>query len=367
VRAVLVMLLSRLGSLNALELSGPSTWWRRWLSQELPSADSLGRIASQMNLEPLREALHDQYTRLRRGKALQATAGGLTALILDGHTFRSSELRICSAGENTRVRTKTGYKTLHSHRVVAAILATRPFTLWLDLEPVHEGEGELQAAYRLLERVLSRYPRAFDVVLGDALYSDTEIYRRVLESHKDVVTVLKRNRRNLLEDAEALFLDTPAEPMDFDRVDHRIRDLEGFTTWPELSRPVRVLRSNELTQVRRQKDGGLEDRLADWTWVTTLSKARADSKTLVRLGHARWKIENEGFNEAISHWHLDHVYRHEPRAILVFALLTMLAMNLFFAFYFRNLHPARRRRLTTTHLGLELSADLVGAGQKRPP
>jgi hypothetical protein len=35
--------------------------------------------------------------------------------------------------------------------------------VWLDLEPLREGEDEIGAAVRLLQRVLQRYPRAFDL------------------------------------------------------------------------------------------------------------------------------------------------------------------------------------------------------------
>jgi len=44
----------------------------------------------------------------------------------------------------------------------------------------------------------------------------------------------------------------------------------------------------------------------------------------------------------VTRWHANHVYRHEANAILVFWLLTMLACNLFMAFYQRNLKPAVR-------------------------
>jgi hypothetical protein len=43
-RSLFVMTLARLGSLNALEQTGQSSMWRRYLGGPLPSADTLGRV-----------------------------------------------------------------------------------------------------------------------------------------------------------------------------------------------------------------------------------------------------------------------------------------------------------------------------------
>jgi hypothetical protein len=365
-RAVLVMLLSRLGSLHALGQSKASPWWRGWLGQSLPSADSLGRIVALLDPDQLREVLHEQYVRLRRSKAVAPTAGGLTALILDGHELHSSYRRCCGGCLKRRIKTRIGYRTQYYHRIVVAMLATDPFVVWLDLEPLREGDDEIGAAVRLLQRVLQRYPRAFDLVAGDALYSDTRIYQMVLAHHKDVLTVLKRNTPSLLEDAQALCAITPPDRHCSERIDQMLWDLDELETWAEVGRPVRVVRSNEHKRVRRQVDRAHEDVLSEWTWVTTLSKGRAGTHAVVELGHARWAIENHGFNEAVTRWHFGHIYRHEPQAILVNCLLAMIAMNLFFAFYHRNLHPAFRRQSCPLHLSQLLAADLLQR-PTRPP
>ena|SRR5689334_4810543 len=47
--------------------------------------------------------------------------------------------------------------------------------LLLDHEPQRPGEDEVETALRLLARVIPAYPRAFDVVLADALYAKASI------------------------------------------------------------------------------------------------------------------------------------------------------------------------------------------------
>jgi len=76
VRAVVVMFLSRRGSLHALEQTKPSPFWARWLGQEMPSADSIGRICSQMDVADVRASVHQVYSRLKRMKALEPPTHG---------------------------------------------------------------------------------------------------------------------------------------------------------------------------------------------------------------------------------------------------------------------------------------------------
>ena len=47
-RSVVTMFLARLGSLNALEQTGSSRWWQRWLGSPLPSADTVGRVCAKV-------------------------------------------------------------------------------------------------------------------------------------------------------------------------------------------------------------------------------------------------------------------------------------------------------------------------------
>jgi Transposase domain (DUF772) len=65
VRSLLAMWLARLGSLNALEQTRPSRFWRRFLGAPLPSADTLGRVPERLVADSLREVLHQIYTRLK--------------------------------------------------------------------------------------------------------------------------------------------------------------------------------------------------------------------------------------------------------------------------------------------------------------
>lgn len=364
------MCLARLGSLNAIEGAKEAPFWKRWLGAPLPSADSLGRITSRMDPTPIRHLNEHLYARLKRNKALPPPWHGLTVLILDGHETHSSYLCRCGGCLQREVQTAKGKRIQYYHRNVTAMLATEGLPFLVDSEPLLPGEDEVACALRLLERVLRHYPRAFDVVLGDGLYTDPRLYNFLIDHGKDALTVLKDERRDLIQDARALF--SGCSPTEFPRGKTSVScwDLSGFISWPTVKHPIRVIHSVEVTKIRRQIDHKIEELNSEWLWATTLSTARANSRAAVALGHARWEIENKAFNEAVTYWHADHVYKHDAGAILTFWLLCMISMNLFHAFFTLNLKPALRDRMTMLMVGRLVLAELLGelsTGRARPP
>jgi hypothetical protein len=66
-------------------------------------------------------------------------------------------------------------------------------------------ENEVGCASRLLERIFKEYPRAFEVVLGDELYAQGPFFKMAQEHGKEVIAVLKDDRRDLMGDAMGLF------------------------------------------------------------------------------------------------------------------------------------------------------------------
>jgi hypothetical protein len=100
-------------------------------------------------------------------------------------------------------------------------------------------------------------------------------------------------------------------------------------------------------------------------WVTTLPAARASTALVVHLGHARWDIENYGFNELVNSWHADHIYRHDPHAIEAFTLLAFLAYNLFHAFLARNIKPQLRCTKTESFWAQLITAQIYTEAGRR--
>ena len=368
-RGVLVMMLSRLGSFNALAQTRNSPFWNKWLGGKMPSADTMGRVVQGISdLEPLRVGMAQVYARLKRMKALPAPGHGLMLAVLDGHETHATYRQCCPGCLRRKIKTGHGEKVEYYHRLVNMVLVGEGFCFELDVEMILPGEDEVAAALRLYDRVLKAYPRAFDVVAGDGLYARGNFFNHIKSSGKDVIAVLKDEQRILLQDAQALFGEMAPAIHQRGQVRCEYWDIEGFTTWPQCQYPVRVVRSRETRSIKRQLNKKLDTQETNWVWVTTLSHSRASTKAVVRLGHDRWTIENQSFNELVNRWHGDHIYRHDPQAILFLWLMLQLAVNVFAAFYRRNLKSAVRKACDTLEIARRILSSLYQPlPQSRPP
>ena len=362
--ALFLMFFGRLGSLNALEQTRSSAFWSRRLGRSLPSADTLGRVAAGVDPDRVREVLDAFYAARKAAKAIPAPPHGLMALVVDGHESTSSELRCCDGCLERVVTTSKGPRTQYYHRYVAGLLVGDGVELWLDLEPQRRGEDEVAAAIRLTERIHGAHPRAFDVVVGDGLYTQARFFEAIRALGKDVIAVLKREELRLTREARELLnqLDAVAVARPKGRT-CQAWDVEDLRLGEDDAIPVRVVRTIETTSVRRQRTGRVETMTTEWLWVTTIERARASTATIISIGHRRWAVENEGFNVLANHWKADHIYRNDPVAIEMLTLLAMLAANVAQAFLEGSLKPEFRARTTLSHV-IALIAGAIRSGQE---
>jgi len=336
------MLLARLGSFNALEDNQPGGLWRTWLGGDLHSADNLGDVAAVVRLDDVRELLVAHYRLRRRKKTLKPIAPGLWPVVFDGHESNSSFLRSCPRCLQRTIHTKHGDRVQYYHRYVLALLLHADGVLLLDLEPQLPGQDEMAAAQRLLARLLRCLPRAFNLAIGDALYLHPGFWRLAIAHGKHALAVLKNENRDLLVDARSLFPEVAPRIDRHGRTESHQWDIEGFTSWSQLGHPVRVARSVETTTIRRQATRKDQTHTIEWVWATTLPVTKASTAQVVAIGHRRWSIENEAFNELVNQWHANHVYKHDLNAMVFLWLLVCLAYNLFHVFITRNLKPQLR-------------------------
>ena len=358
VQSALILFWTRLGSLHALETVQKARFWKRWLGREMSSVDTLGRVYSGLQVRGLRTGLHRVYTRLKRNKALPAMRGWDVA-VLDGHESHASYRRHCSGCLRRTVHWESGDRVQYYHRQVTLMLVSEKLHLLLDLEPQRPGEDEVTTALRLLKRVLAAYPRAFQIVLADSLYAQAPFLNFLLAHGKHALVVLKDERRDLYGDAQSLFALTRPQNGRYHGRDGRWWDVTDLRSWPQVQAPLRVVRSQE-TDVMHRQDGRTETQISHWIWVTTLPTAVVPTASVVHWGHARWDIENQGFNELVNGWYADHVYKHEPQAMEAFLLTLFLVYNLFHGWLTRNLKPCLQRGKTQVFWARRMAAELYG-------
>jgi len=142
-----------------------------------------------------------------------------------------------------------------------ALPGHEPLRLLLDAEPQWPGEDEIATALRLLERVLVNYPRAFDLVLADALYAKAPFFNFLWTRGKHVLVVLKEERRDLYQDVHGLMALTPSRSGCYRTRSCRWWDFPDLSSWPQVQPRLRVIRSEETSAVRRQRTAEVDSSL----------------------------------------------------------------------------------------------------------
>ncbi|HWT79220.1 MAG TPA: transposase [Candidatus Methylomirabilis sp.] len=367
--SVLALFACNRTSLNSLEkdlIHFPSRL-RGLVGPRPPSIDTLGRVYALADRDGLRQILVQMHHRLKRNKTL-ADGDDLKIAAVDGHEFFKSRKRCCAQCQQ-RILTIDGEEVVeYYHQGVVCHLIEHRLAVPLDVELLRPGEGEETAAKRLLQRVFANYPRYFDVVGGDALYFDAPFINFCLDHHKHALVVVKGDQRLLLQDAQGLFAQQPAQTWQDRQRTVQYWDAEGFTTCEGVKQPLRVVHTVEAVRRRERvaRQWQEKEETSSWYWATTLSKRQLSTRRVWQAGHGRWDAENDCFNTLSMHWGLDHCFKHDPVAIVNFVLTLFLAYVLLQCFWQRNVKAPLRKKIGTL-LGLaeELRRSL-GAGMQAP-
>jgi hypothetical protein len=353
----------RVRSFNALEqdLRRPHRW-ESWVGGRKPSADTLGRVLSQVSLEPLRTLLGTVNRMAWRTKAIHGRPGEAYRVVaVDGHELSASRARCCEHCLQREVKVGGVPAVEYYHRVVVAQwVGVRPPGI-VDLERVRPEEGEVVAARRLVQRVVREYSRLIDVIVADALYLEAPFIRLVLDAGKHVVVVMKQEARALYQDAAQLrALIEPQVIADGPRTT-RLWDIPDLASFSTLGCPVRVVWAEEATRKRKRVGGTAQNVVEEntWVWVTDLPASVVSAAKIQRWGHDRWDLENRGFNELVTLWHMDHCFIHNAIALEALLLTLAAAFLTTYLFYERNLKPAARRHLTRLALAARLMENLT--------
>ena len=386
----------RLPSFQQIEAELTEPALQSWIGVDRPFHDDVLRYSlSGFSVEALETMLVQVNRTLKRNKAFEAgRVQGRIVAALDGIEVLSSYSRCCdSCLERRVVVRKNGIKTeqvQYYHRAVGCQIVGDPVKSFVALEWLQPNEGEETAALRLLRRLPDLYGSGFfDILLMDALYAQTAVLDLAQEMGWDLVISLKQNQRALYESAVRLFAQRPA---DFSYQEQRggksyqaqIWDTEGLPFSGEDPRLVRVIRSEETVTENhyRQRQKQAEQTSHEWLWLTTLDP-KAFSAVQVRcLGHDRWILENNGWNDLTQNWAFKHGYlhacRHRPqtaaekngerqpvvnRGLAAVALILLLAFNLSMAF----IHCHSKLVRIYGFSAIEVARQLRGSLSKLPP
>jgi hypothetical protein len=314
----------RLPSFQQLEAELAQPALQCWIGASRAFRDDALRYSlSGFHLEGLERMLTDVNRTLKRNKVFDADrVQGRIVAALDGIEVLSSYSRHCDSclERRTTVR-KAGIKVeqlQYYHRAVGCQIVNGPVKTFLALEWLEPGEGEDTAALRLLRNLPDRYgSRFFDILLLDALYAQAPVLKLAAEIGWDVVVSLKQNLPDLYRSAIRLFAHRPADCQLAERFGGKsyqcqIWDTEGLPFSADYPQPVRVVRSEESLTQNHYRRGKLtpETTEHEWLWITTLDPLAFPATLVRRLGHDRWKLENNGWNDLTQNWAFKHGFLH---------------------------------------------------------
>jgi len=386
----------RLPSFQQLDHELSHSYLQQWIGAERPFHDDTLRYSlCGFDLAPLETMLVNVNRRLKRSKAFdEGRVQGHLVAALDGIEVVSSFSRRCESCLERRVTLKdqAGRKveqTQYYHRAVGCQMIHSPVKPFLAIEWLQPGEGEDTAALRLLTRLPDLYgSRFFDILLLDSLYAQTPVLNLVHQMGWDAVISLKQNSRDLYQSAVRLFAARPPDTQFTEQIDHKtyhvqLWDTEGLPFTIDNPEPVRVVRSEEVLDRKRYRQGELTPHATDheWLWFTTLPKQAFPTPVIRQLGHSRWKNENNGWMDLTKHWAFKHGFlhacRHRPKqtspsaerepipnhGLAAVTLILLIAFALSSAFVLRHSKLARRDHLTT----VAVAAQLRVWASKTPP
>jgi hypothetical protein len=339
------------------------------------SDDAFHYVSERFYLEDLRLGLVEAAKTLKANKALESCKiNGLLFLSLDANEHFHSRSRCCPCCCQREIQETDaqGHKqtvTEYYHRYVFAQINGPKFNVLLDLEPIRPGEGEAEAALRLLGRIRRLYgPRFFDAVTIDSWYVQGPFLKALDKLGWAWAVVLKQERMDVFQEARALSARRAPTQEFYDEVRRRkvklweVRDLNFSKTYG-YGRKVGVVHSQEQWTQTKVVGGKKTHQLqtSDWWWMVSETLRGYPVLVIYEAGHRRWGIENKAFNELTQFYHLEHCYHHEPVAMLAQMLILMLGFVLFSAYAMLHSQRVRLGQVSLKELAHDLDLALEAA------
>jgi len=334
------------------------------------SDDALVYISERLDLADLRQSLAQTNKILKTNKALESCKlNGLLFLSLDANEHFHSRSRCCPACCQREVEEIDAQGQKHKvieyyHRYVFAQINGPKFNTLLDLEPLRPGEGEAEAALRLLGRLRRVYGvRFFEAVTIDSWYVQGPFLKAVEKLGWQWIVVLKQERMEVFREARTLSAGLkPAQAFEDSARGRQVKlwEVKHLNFSESYGGPVWVVHSEEHW-VERKVVGGKktpEPQTSDWWWMVSAGLEGYPCRLVYEGGHRRWGIENKAFNELTQFYHLEHCYHHEPTAMLAQMLILIWGFVLFSAYASLHSQQVRLGQVTLKELAHDLDLAL---------
>lgn len=313
------------------------------------------------NLKPeeLKQLNRKIISKSRENKVYRAgTIDGLVVVGIDGvETFGSykkdwensykSKIKVTKYNNGKKV---TEEKEYHKQiDVVVKIVGKKP-ALVLDYEKItcqgKEGKQEYEpnVGIKLINRLKESYGRGIDVIVADALYLNDKFLKAIEENGYKAIIRLKGNNNTLLENAEGIFKKQKPKEWKTKRkvVNTNVHQSRKIKAWADIfenaGRRIKVVKYEE----EYKKTG---ENQKDIIYVISTDVGMTE-ETINKIIHARWDIENNGFNELKNYWNMKHCYIAEENAIDVIIEMIIMSYNLWEMYLYQHIHNFEDMKIT---------------------
>lgn len=298
---------------------------------KVPCDTQMRTVLDAVSPEELRPAFCDIFRQLQRGKVLEQfrSLAGCYLLSLDGTGYFSSEKVHC---DSCIQKLSRNGKVSYSHQMLAGALVHPDLKAVIPLmpEPIIKQEGqtkndcERNAAKRFFKHFRREHPQLPVIVVEDALSSNAPHVRECQHYNLRFILGVKEGdhgflfqhvrQRGSVEEWEQLDEQTG--------VTHKYRLADQV--------PLNEANSDLLVNFLEYWQTHSDGRTQHFSWVTDLALTRERAPLIMRVGRARWKIENETFNTLKNQgYQFEHNFGHGKQNLsVVFAMLMMLAFLL---------------------------------------
>jgi len=326
----------RIQSLNELKFMQKENEFKNIFSNRItkPSIDTIRDTIKVIKTDGLKSMLQHTVKRAITNKVFdKGTIDGYTVAAIDGTKVFGSNKKCCEKCLTTFIKGKQHY--YHSCAVMS-LVGEEP-NLVLDFEmynPKYDStgkdEGEINAAKRLLSKVISEHRSLVDIVTYDALACNPKFLNSCIEAGIDAVIRVKKNNNNSIRQIKR----TVNKKKKSEVWENKTEIIEVYEEVFYMGGVEQPLRYVKFAKKKEQKDR------SQILIVTTCLDMPL--KTLYRIIKARWHIENRVFNNLKTEAAMGHCFIHGGNAVEAILYLIFIASNLF------QLFKQRRIRNTVT-------------------
>lgn len=304
----------------------------------IPESTQLRDVIDAIPAQDLMPMLKKVFTQLQRGKHLEQfqSLRGKYLLSIDGTQYFTSDKVSC---EHCLTREhKSAGTTFHHYALQAAVVHPNlKQAIPIAVEDIRNDDGtkkqdcEINAAKRLVPAIRKQHPQLEVILLGDGLFSKHSLIEMAKAERMDFIFTVKPGDHKYLFD----WLDINKSRVNHLTVQkgnrHKGSETEHVYSWVEHA-PLESVGKTYINFFQLEifsidQNTGEKNRTYRSSWVSSITPTEATIENMTAAARARWKIENQCFNNLKNQGYcLEHNFGHGSQYLSFnFYILTLLA------------------------------------------